>query len=120
MKMDRQALRRKRHLGVRAKVRGTIQRPRVSVFRSNRNIYAQLVDDEAGHTLASASDQTVGADQKAVKLSKVEKAREVGQALAKKAHKLKITQVVFDRGGYRYHGRVRALAEALRGEGIKF
>lgn len=103
--------------GIRKKVAGTAERPRLSVFRSNKAIYAQLIDDTKGHTLASAStkdaDATVGG-------TKVEQSQAVGKLLAEKAKSLNIEQAVFDRNGYRYHGRVKALAEAAKENGLKF
>ncbi|GAB4404678.1 MAG: 50S ribosomal protein L18 [Bacteroidia bacterium] len=100
------------------KVRGTAEKPRLSVFRSNKQIYAQLIDDEAGQTLASCSSQIKDLHLQAV--SKVEQGREVGKKLAQVAREKGIEVVVFDRGGYRYHGRVKALAEGARDGGLKF
>ncbi len=108
----------KRQRRVRANVRGTAQRPRLSVSRSNRFVYLQVINDEVGKTLVAAG---MG-DKKAVssaKGTKTEKAQTVTKKLAEKLKKAGITQVVFDRGGYRYHGRVRAIAEGLRQEGIE-
>lgn len=113
----------KRRTRIRAKVKGTKNRPRLSVFRSNKHIFAQLIDDVKGETLVAASDtESVKSakNQRKSGLSKVEVASKVGQALAKKALKLGIKQVVFDRGGYKYHGRVKSLAEAAREGGLKF
>jgi len=106
----------RRHRRVRGKVSGTAERPRLVVTRSNRGIFAQLVDDEAGRTLASASWTAIGA----TKGSKSEQAAEVGKAVAAAAKKAGIDEVVFDRGGYLYHGRVKALAEGAREGGLKF
>jgi large subunit ribosomal protein L18 len=106
----------RRHRRVRAKVAGTSERPRLVVFRSNRGIFAQLVDDEAGRTLASASWKAVSGDFD----SKTEQAREVGKALAAAAKTAGIERCVFDRGGYLYHGRVKALAEGAREGGLQF
>jgi large subunit ribosomal protein L18 len=105
----------RRHRRVRAKVSGTAERPRLVVFRSNRGIFAQLVDDEGGRTLASAS--WTGLDAKG---SKTEQATEVGKALAAAAKKEGIERAVFDRGGYLFHGRVKALAEGAREGGLQF
>ena len=105
-------LRRRRR--VRAKVQGTAQRPRVSVFRSNRGIMAQLVDDESGHTVAAAS--WTEADVRS--LPPMEQANKLGQMLAERAKAAGVDSVVFDRGGYRYHGRVKAFAEGLREGGL--
>ncbi|GIV59285.1 50S ribosomal protein L18 [Rhodocaloribacter litoris] len=102
--------------GIRSKITGTPERPRLSVFRSNRHIYAQLIDDLAGHTLAAASSLEDGiAGDSPVAVSKA-----VGQRLAEKARQAGIERVVFDRNGYRYHGRVRALAEGAREGGLQF
>ena len=108
------ARRLKRRRRVRAKVRGTAERPRISVFRSNRGIFAQLVDDANGRTLASASWLQV----KSFKGNKTAQAAEVGKLLAQKAKAAKIETVVFDRGGYQYHGRVKAFAEGVREGGL--
>ncbi len=110
-----------RHRRVRAKVEGTISRPRLCVFRSLNHIYAQVIDDSQGNTLTSAStlDPEIK-DGAAVGKVKVAKAELVGSLVAKRALSKGINQVVFDRGGYKYHGRVKALAEAARREGLKF
>jgi large subunit ribosomal protein L18 len=107
----------RRHKRVRGKVSGTAERPRLVVTRSNRGIVAQLVDDANGRTLASASWLQV---QKSFKGNKTAQAAEVGKLLAEKAKAAKIGGVVFDRGGYLYHGRVKALADAAREGGLKF
>jgi len=107
-----QRLRRRRR--VRAKVHGTPERPRISVFRSNRGIFAQLVDDVAGHTLASVS----WTEAPLRDLRPTEQAREAGKLLAQRAQAAGVQRAVFDRGGYRYHGRVRALAEGAREGGL--
>jgi len=106
----------RRHRRVRGKVEGTAERPRLVVFRSNRGIFAQLVDDSSGRTLASASWKVLGAS----KGSKTEQASAVGKALADAAKKAGIESCVFDRGGYLYHGRVKALAESAREGGLQF
>jgi len=106
----------RRHRRVRGKVAGTAERPRLAVFRSNRGIFAQLIDDDAGRTLAAASWLGV----KAQSGTKTEQAAEVGKALAAAATKAGIETCVFDRGGYLYHGRVRALAEGAREGGLQF
>lgn len=108
--------RERRHYRVRSKIVGSSKRPRLSCFRSNKHIYAQLINDEKGETLVSASDLEL--NQKG--LTKTEKARKVGQLIAKKAKAKKITQVVFDRGGFKYHGRIKAVAEGARESGLKF
>ena len=107
-------LRRRRR--VRAKVRGTADRPRLSVFRSNRGIGAQLIDDVAGHTVAAVN--WTEADLKSMKA--MEQASKAGQLLAERAKAAGVETVVFDRGGYRYHGRVKALADGARESGLKF
>ena len=111
---NRQRLRRRRR--VRSKVRGTAERPRVSVFRSNRGISAQLVDDDAGRTLAAVA----WTEDELRKLSRAEQPKRAGELLAERAKAAGIEQVVFDRGGYRFHGRVAALAEGAREGGLKF
>ena len=108
--------RQRRHRRVRGKVAGTAERPRLAVFRSNRGIFAQLIDDDAGRTLASASWLAA----KGHKGTKTEQAAEVGKALAAAAAKAGIAGCVFDRGGYLYHGRVKALAESAREGGLQF
>ena len=109
--------RERRHKRVRGKVAGTAERPRLVVFRSNRGIEAQLVDDLEGKTLAAASWLHL---KKSFKGSKSEQAAEVGKLLADNAKKANVETVVFDRGGYLYHGRVKALADAAREGGLKF
>jgi large subunit ribosomal protein L18 len=109
--------RERRHRRVRGKVFGTAERPRLVVFRSNRGIEAQLVDDLEGKTLAAASWLQL---KNSFKGSKTEQAAEVGKLLAQNAKKAEIEGVVFDRGGYLYHGRVKALADAAREGGLKF
>jgi large subunit ribosomal protein L18 len=108
--------RERRHRRIRGKVSGTAQRPRLAVFRSNRGIFAQLVDDENGRTITGASWLGL----KSFEGSKVEQAAEVGKALAEAAKRAGIESVVFDRGGYLYHGRVKALAEGAREGGLRF
>jgi large subunit ribosomal protein L18 len=108
--------RQRRHRRVRGKVSGTAERPRLAVFRSNRGIFAQLIDDDAGRTLASAS--WLGLKGKAG--TKTDQAAQVGKALAAAAGKAGISTCVFDRGGYLYHGRVKALADGAREGGLKF
>ena len=103
---------------VRKVVSGTAARPRMSVFRSNKSIYVQLIDDEAGRTLLAASSRENGIDEE--KITKVEKANKVGNLIAEKAKAAGIETVVFDRNGYLYHGRVKSLAEGARNGGLKF
>jgi large subunit ribosomal protein L18 len=107
----------RRHRRVRGKIRGTADRPRLGIFRSNRGIFAQLVDDDAGKTLASASWTGL---PKSFKGDKTEQAAEVGKRLAEAAKKAGIETVVFDRGGYLFHGRVKALADSAREGGLRF
>lgn len=104
------------------KTKGTAKRPRLSVFRSNKAIYAQIVDDSKRETLVAASEKDLGKVSKSqsFKVSKTERARVIGEILAKKALKKGIKSVVFDRGRYLYHGRVKALAEGARKGGLKF
>ena len=110
--------RRKRiQLRIKKKIRGSAERPRISVFRSNSQIYAQLIDDLTGHTIAAASSKEAGVDSKSPKL---EQAVSVGKIIAQKAIAAGVNQIVFDRGGYLYHGRVKALAEGAREAGLKF
>ena len=109
-------LRERRHRRVRGKISGTAERPRLTVFRSNLGIAAQLIDDQSGKTLAAASWQHV----KKAKGSKSDKAKEVGKLLASKAKEAGVESCVFDRGGYLYHGRVKALADGAREGGLKF
>ncbi|MCR4405480.1 MAG: 50S ribosomal protein L18 [Anaerolineae bacterium] len=112
--------RKRRHQRVRAKVRGTSERPRLNVFRSLTHIYAQIIDDGRGHTLVSASTLDPEVRDKIKGLSKTEQARLVGQVLAQRALARGVRQVVFDRGGYLYHGRVKALADGSREGGLEF
>jgi large subunit ribosomal protein L18 len=112
-------LREKRRLKIRSRVRGSAARPRLNVYRSNRHLAAQLIDDEKGKVLAAVSDYGKKAAVKETKMSKTERARAVGRSLAEKARERGISQVVFDRAGYRYHGRIKALAEAVREGGVK-
>jgi large subunit ribosomal protein L18 len=116
MKAIKSQKRDRRHARVRAKVLGTVERPRLSIFRSNKFIYAQIIDDEAGKTLVSASDMEL----KGKKKGKIESSKTVGMELAKKAKAGNITKVVFDRGGYLYAGRVKAVAEGAREGGLDF
>jgi large subunit ribosomal protein L18 len=107
----------RRHKRVRSKITGTAERPRLVVFRSNRGIFAQLVDDASGRTLASASWTAVSGGSSG---KKTEQAEQVGKALAAEAKKAGIERCVFDRGGYLFHGRVKALAEGAREGGLQF
>ena len=109
-----------RHARVRRKVKGDVNRPRLAVFRSLNHIYAQIIDDGAGHTMAAASTVEPSVKTLLEGKSKSSHAEIVGEAIAQKAREKGIEEVVFDRGGYRYHGRVKALAEAARKAGLKF
>lgn len=116
-KIDKKAQRQKRHIRVRGKISGTPERPRLNVFRSNANIYAQIIDDVNGVTLASAS--TLDKEFEGA-TGNCEAAKKVGQLVAQRAKEKGISAVVFDRGGYIYHGRVAALAEGAREGGLEF
>jgi large subunit ribosomal protein L18 len=117
-KVSRNENRKKRHLRIRQHLSGTALKPRLNVFRSNKQIYAQVIDDVKGVTLCQAS--SCDKDLKIKNGGNVEAAKLVGAAIAKKALALNINEVVFDRGGYLYHGRVKALADAAREAGLKF
>jgi len=114
------AARHRRHERVRAKVKGTASRPRLCVFRSLSHIYAQVIDDGAGRTLAAASDTEKALASNRDGKKKTDVAVAVGELVARRAREKGIEQVVFDRGGYRFHGRVKALAEAARKAGLRF
>ena len=117
-KLDRRVVRKKIHRRIRKKISGTAERPRLAVYFSNKNVYAQLIDDEAGKTLASAStvDKEVGHRGAA----SVASATKVGEVIAKRAGAANVSSVLFDRGGHLYHGKVKALADAAREGGLKF
>lgn len=117
-KPDKNSVRKKRHLRVRKNLFGTAERPRLNVYRSNKHIYAQLIDDVNGVTLASAS--TVDKEFKADATGNVEASKLVGELVAKRALDKGHKNVVFDRGGYLYHGRIKALADAAREAGLEF
>ena len=119
-KADKKASRAKRHLRVRKKVSGTPERPRLSVYRSEKNIYAQIIDDTNRVTLVAASSLDEAVKGAVNHTGNKEAAKLVGQLVAKKAVEKGITEVVFDRGGYVYHGRVQTLAESAREAGLKF
>lgn len=110
--------RKRRHVRVRAKVSGTPERPRLNVFRSSAHIYAQVIDDIAGHTIVAASDLEPAIREKGG--TKTERAEAVGAAIAERAKSAGIDTVVFDRGGFLYHGRIKAVAEAARSGGLEF
>lgn len=117
MRGSRTAARRRRHVRLRRKIHGTARRPRLAVFRSNRYIYAQLIDDGDGRTVAAASSQEQAFRERTLT---VETAAEVGRLIAGRAKEAGVSTVVFDRGGYAFHGRVKALADAAREEGLEF
>lgn len=109
--------RRRRHFRVRKAVIGTSQRPRLAVFRSNRYLYAQVIDDQTGRTLAAASSQEAPLRSKTLTVAT---ATEIGKLVAERAKEAGVAAVVFDRGGYTYHGRIKALADAARASGLEF
>lgn len=117
-KQDKNAVRQKRHTRVRAKLSGTSARPRLNVYRSNKHIYAQVIDDLKGVTLVSAS--TLDKELNLESSSNIEAAQKVGELVAKRAVKKGVSEVVFDRGGYLYHGRIQALADSARENGLQF
>jgi large subunit ribosomal protein L18 len=119
-KSDKNKARLKRHLRVRKKIQGTTERPRLNIFRSSKHMYAQLIDDVTGVTIASASTQDKELKDGIGNGGNVEAARKVGTLIAERAKKSGIEKIVFDRGGYLYHGRVQALADAAREAGLEF
>lgn len=119
-KDSRAEIRQRVHTRIRKRVTGTSERPRLAVFRSSKHIYAQVIDDGSGATLAAASTTEAGARQSLGNGSNVTAAKEIGRLIAERARQQGVESVVFDRGGYIYHGRVRALAESAREGGLKF
>ncbi|PIS62301.1 50S ribosomal protein L18 [Corynebacterium striatum] len=117
-KIDKNKVRLKRHTRVRNKLSGTAEKPRLNVYRSNKHIYAQVIDDVNGKTLAQASTQEKDLANETG--SKVDLSAKVGETIAKRANEKGVKTIVFDRGGYLYHGRVKALAEAARENGLEF
>ncbi len=117
-KPSKNYVRKRIHARVRKKVQGTASRPRLNVYRSNKNIYAQLIDDQAGVTIASASSQDKAFDLDST--SNIEAAAKVGEMIAERGKEKGVEAVVFDRGGYLYHGRVKAVADSAREAGLKF
>ena len=115
--VSRNVLRQRRHARIRKKVSGTAEFPRLAVFRSSRHVYAQVIDDQVGHTLVAAS--SLEKELRGQEISPIEMAKRVGQLCAKRAQEKGITSVVFDRGGDQFHGRVAALAEGARGQGLE-
>ncbi len=118
--MTNELKRKKRHRRVRGKVSGTKKRPRLSIFKSNKFTYAQIINDKTGETLVSADSREVLNKKNKNKLTKVKAAKKTGELLAKRAKKKKIKKVVFDRSGYDFHGRVKALAKGARDKGLNF
>ncbi|MFC1848412.1 50S ribosomal protein L18 [Chloroflexota bacterium] len=120
MTVDKKAALKRRHHRVRMKIRGTADRPRLNVYRSLNYIYAQVIDDTLGRTLVCASCSDMGIKADLENKTKTEQAAVVGSLIAERASNKGITQVVFDRGGRKYHGRIKALAEAVREGGLRF
>lgn len=120
LQRSRSEMRKIRHLRIRKEISGTAERPRLSVYRSARHIYAQIIDDTVGHTLVSASTLEKEIREQVKDMSKSEQASVVGRLIAQRALEKGITKVVFDRGGFKYHGRVKALADAAREAGLEF
>jgi large subunit ribosomal protein L18 len=118
--VSREATRRRIHLRIRARIRGRVQVPRLNVFRSLKHVYAQIVDDTRGHTVVAASSRDKEVRQTLKSGGNIAASKVVGQTLARRALAAGITSVVFDRGGYAYHGRIKALADAAREAGLKF
>ena len=119
-KLDKKSARLRRHRRVRKKSIGTPERPRLSVFKSSKHIYAQIIDDQNGVTLVSASTLSADVREKITGGSNIETAKAVGEEIGRKAIEKEISEVVFDRSGYLYHGKVKALADAAREAGLKF
>ncbi|MFZ5752935.1 MAG: 50S ribosomal protein L18 [Bacillota bacterium] len=119
-KPDRKKVRQKKHLRIRKRIQGTLERPRLAVYRSLKHMYAQLIDDVKGVTLVSASTLETGIKEQIENGGNMDAAKKVGELLAKKAIEKGITNVVFDRGGNLYHGRVKAVAEGAREGGLQF
>lgn len=118
--LEKQRKRKRAHQRSRQRLAGTAECPRLSVFKSERYVYAQLIDDDRGHTLAAATSMEAAVKGDAVSASSKEAARRVGEAVAARAMERGIKRVVFDRGGYRYHGKVKELADAARAKGLEF
>lgn len=119
-KKSRNQQRKRRHRRVRAKIHGTAERPRLNIYRSNENIYAQVIDDDAGHTICAASTIDREIATNVSEKPPIDQAKLVGMTVAKRAQEAGISKVVFDRGGFRYHGRVKALADGAREGGLDF
>ena len=116
--LERKLNRKKRHKRIRAKVIGTAERPRLCVFRSNKHTYVQLIDDQQSKIIISANDLELKGTK--TKQTKTEKSQDLGKLIAQKALKIKIEKIIFDRAGYSYHGRVKAVADGAREQGLKF
>ena len=119
-KSDKNALRKKKHMRIRNRISGTPERPRLNVYKSSKNIYAQIIDDTEGTTLVSASTLDAAIKGSVKSGGNIEAAKEVGKLIAQRAVEKGIKAIVFDRGGYVYHGRVKELADAARAEGLEF
>jgi len=119
-KINKKEKRAIRHHRLRAKIKGNKERPRLSVYRSLKHIYAQIIDDEKGETLVTASDFEIKNEKDNQKITKQEIAQKVGELIAKKAEEKGIKKVVFDRGGFKYHGRIKMLAEKAKEGGLEF
>ena len=119
-KVDKNQKRKERHYTIRNKITGTPERPRLNIFKSSKHIYAQVIDDATGTTLVSASTQDKELREKVAELTKQEAAKLVGKTVGERAKEKDINAVVFDRGGYLYHGRVKLLAEGARESGLEF
>ena len=119
-KNEKKDKRLRRKVRIRKKIKGTPERPRLTVYRSLKYVYAQIIDDESGHTIAAASSLEKGLKESLKSTKDLEAAKLVGKLVAKRAMEKGISEVVFDRNGYKYHGRIKALADAAREEGLKF
>lgn len=119
-KTDRNKLRRKKHMRIRNRISGTPERPRLNVYKSSKNIYAQVIDDTVGNTIVSASSLDPAIKEEIENGGNIDAAIKVGKLVAQRAVEKGIKEVVFDRGGYIYHGRVKALADTARSEGLEF
>jgi large subunit ribosomal protein L18 len=119
-RIDKKLNRKKKHLSIRKKISGTSEKPRLAVFKSEKHIYAQIIDDMKGNTIASASTVDKELKKELKKTWNIEAAEKVGELLAKRAVEKGISNVVFDRGGFKYHGRIKSLADSARKAGLKF
>jgi len=119
-KSDKNKLRKKKHMRIRNKISGTPERPRLNVYKSSKHIYAQIIDDSKGVTIVSASTIDTALKGSVTNGGNIEAAKEVGKLIAQRAVEKGLTTIVFDRGGYVYHGRVKELADAARAEGLEF